>query len=180
MFPSDVTAAHYLAGLIDGEGSVTMRPFKTRGGTQGYARDVRITNTDLDIIEAAEEALDRLGIPYHRYLRTDRAEQPNVYGSKPLMDVVVSHRDGLREVLARVPLRCSRKRAKLEEAVGSYTNYGRLPDRDELVRVYMKRGDRGAAEHFGVSSGTIYNWRQKLGIAAARQRGRPRAVPASE
>lgn len=104
--------ASYLAALIDGEGSVIYE-------APGYVRQLKIVNTDLDIVEAAERAYQALDIRYRRYLT------PRLDGRKPIWTLVVCRQTDLRRAAALIPIQ-SRKMAKLLTAAGSYT---RRPNR---------------------------------------------------
>src|SRR5208282_1986398 len=79
-----VEAAAYLAGLIDGEGTVTV-PGKTH-----RLRRVSIANTDTAILTAAEQCCEILGIKCTRYARKGR---PTHWS--PAWDVVIYGRMNL-------------------------------------------------------------------------------------
>jgi len=162
VFPDRDAARWYLAALIDGEGHVGKR--KHKGKKQGFTREVRITNTDASIVRAAEEALTVLGVAFKTYTRSDRAERENVFGSKPLHDVVVSHKDGMDVILAEVPLQCEYKLERLKESLGSYVRKNR-PSQAEL-EAHLADGlsDAKIAAVYGVTAGAVWFWRKHYGL----------------
>ena len=62
-FPNKTAARWWLAGIIDGEGSVGR---VSHGKRNPALRYVSITNTDPGIIEAIEEVYRLLGVTYYR------------------------------------------------------------------------------------------------------------------
>lgn len=162
MFPDRDAARWYLAALIDGEGHVGQR--KHKGKKQGFTRDVRVTNTDESIVSAAQDAMTMLGIQHHTYLRADRAEREDVFGSKPLYDVVVSHKNGLDIILAEVPLQCAYKREALQTAVGSYVRKNRPPQHELEAHLAAGLSDAKIAAIYGVTAGAVWFWRKHYGI----------------
>ncbi len=73
-------AAYYFAGLLDGEGSVSMSLIKGRWWT----RSVSITNSDYALIEAAKECLDILGVVYRE---KGSLESTTAWNQAPLEDL---------------------------------------------------------------------------------------------
>jgi hypothetical protein len=174
VFASAEHAAEYLSGIIDGEGNISQRKVYRDGCVSGYVREVRITNTDEALLAAAQAALDLLGVAW---VLRDRSERERL-GTKPIFDIIVSRRENLERLAQALTLR-SVKGERLARMLASYTGYGQRPQREEFERVLRESGQRGAAEHFGVSQGTIYNWRKHFGIEPNRS-GRRLTVPPSE
>lgn len=162
MFPDEDAARWWLAGIIDGEGSVGQR--KHKGKKQGFTREVRITNTDESIIAASKAALDLLGVTYKLYERRDRAERANVFGTKPLFDIVISNKEGMDVILDRVPLRCEYKAEKLKTAVGSYVRKNRPPQHELEAHIAAGLSDAKIAAVYGVTAGAVWFWRKHYGI----------------
>lgn len=156
MFRSKGQAAAWLAGIIDGEGSVAMRSVK---GTQGFAREVRITNTSERLLDAVREALDLLGVPHTTY---DRSERERL-GSKPIFDLVVSRKENLELLLRVLPLR-SEKADQLKASVESYIRPGKPPREELLALVEAGLSDKQIAEKYGVTPGAPWYWRKSYGI----------------
>jgi hypothetical protein len=95
-------AAAYLAGMIDGEGSVTLA-------------EVVIYNTEDDLIAACERCCQVLGIEY----RLHRYERPT---GKPIYYLRIRRLGSLRIVAAEVPIQSARKRWALTAAARIRTN----------------------------------------------------------
>ena len=169
MFESTDEARGYLAGIIDGEGSVTMRP-QTKRGMHSFTRDLRITNTESSIIEAAKAALDLLGIEYKVYTRTDRAGRSDVFGTKPLHDIVVMKKESLDRIRNVVNLRCDYKRDQLAAMAGTYKRKNRPPQAELETHLAAGLSDAKIAAIYGVTPGAVWFWRQRYGLAAARHR----------
>lgn len=158
MFPNLEAAAHYLAALIDGEGCVRFGQT-----TLSRHRYVVITNTERALIDAAEAALEALGIGYTTRFREDRAERENVLGNRPLWDVTVSRRDELERLHELVPLRHPEKAAKLKAIVESY-----MPRRDiaKIRALYLDGlSMRQIAEQVGWPASTVQYHVSQMGIA---------------
>jgi hypothetical protein len=133
----ETQAAAYLAAMIDGEGWIG----EYRNASN---RAIRIANTEFELIDAIAECCDALGVTYHIY---DRAARKQNWS--PIRWLEIYGRDNLATVLARVPIRSERKRARLERIVASY----RPPiDPDQLRALYLGEGLSIAqtAERLGV------------------------------
>lgn len=101
-------AAFYLAAMIDGEGSVSH--FLLR-----RSRMVRISNSDLELLEYCEEQCWLLGIACRvkpRYKRTNPR--------KPMYDLYITKRPDLQKVYDLIPFRSAPKRAKLALILSGY------------------------------------------------------------
>lgn len=84
-----VTDLAYFAGIIDGEGSVTMG-FTTKPRVQ-YAPGVTVVNTDASIINKCIAVLDEIGCKYHISIRKDTGR----LGTKPIWNIQVHRFDSL-------------------------------------------------------------------------------------
>lgn len=122
MFSSREEAAGYVAGMIDGEGHVTVR---SRGR---YDRAVFISNTEWPLIEATSEALALLEVPHRIQPVKTKATR------KSLWHVVVRKRDGFEKLSLAVVLRHPTKAARLREIVASYRP---RPSREILEQLYV-------------------------------------------
>jgi len=161
-FPSDEAAAWYLAAVLDTVGHVTSRPGKDSSGlSRGVNRDVRITNTNERLLAATETALTRFGITFTRYERP--GPQPRGPDSKPVFDIIITHKDNFDRLLARVPMQTD-KRDKLAGMVGSYVRK-KKPPREELEK-HLRAGMTNAdiARMYGVTQAAVWLWCKRYGI----------------
>lgn len=147
-------AASYLAGMIDGEGSVTLGPTRK-------CRRVTIHNTDADLIEACEQCCEELGITFRTH-----QNRPVQRG----WTIAIMGRDNLELLYTSVPIQHRRKRDLLREAVDTYQPRFIPPDGEELRRLY----EQGAtlsdlAELTGYHSRTV---RKYLLLSGVELRGR--------
>ena len=168
MFRSKTEAAAWLSGIIDGEGHVSRR--KASHGARGLVREVRITNTDMAILDAARAALDLLGVEHVTYDRSDRER----LGSKPIFDIVISRKANLEHLASQITLH-SMKGAQMEEMIGSYLR-GNRPSKEDLdALVATGMSDRRIGEKFGVTAGAVWFWRRDYALGkAAAPVGRPK------
>ena len=141
-----VSARHYLAGMIDGEGTVT-DPQRIRR----QSRAVRITNTDRELITACEECCVLLGLRFKVYERS-----PQRCKGKRTYDLVMYGRDNF-EKLARLPLRSPIKLARLKGLVLSYPRPKR-PTRYVLLKLHAVESVAYIAAQYGVTRVTVYRW----------------------
>lgn len=149
---TETQAAAYLAGMIDGEGTI---------GQYNAIRRVTICNTDYALIEACAEACDTLGLPYAIYpaeAARGRAKRwdLNFRGGKPTFE----------RILREIPIRSPGKRARLAAMLETYRR-PRRPPRAELEAYYLEGASYSAlGERYGVGVSTIQNWMRQLGIPA--------------
>jgi hypothetical protein len=155
MFKSEREAAAWLSGIIDGEGSVSMRPVR---GSRSFVREIRVTNTDEKLLAGVTAALDLLGVAWIRY---DRSERERL-GTKPIFDIVVSRKANLERLAATLTLR-SAKADQLDHMLGSWIRPG-VPPEGELRAMVATEGDAAIARRFGVTPGAVWSWRRKYGI----------------
>jgi hypothetical protein len=149
MFRSKDEAAGYLAAAFDGEGSIKFG-YATKDRT--LHRNVLLSNTDFDLIEACTEAAALLGIPSRVYGPYDR-------GGKLFWHFAICGRAGFEVMLELVPLRIGRKRETLRKIVGSY-RHARKPSREILESLYVFEGKSMSeiASLLGASSATVRRW----------------------
>lgn len=69
----------WLAGIIDGEGCLSMRVYRRKKGTWRSSVFVRIDNTNKDIIEEASHIMKLMQIPHHVCLRSRTVSDKPVY-----------------------------------------------------------------------------------------------------
>jgi intein/homing endonuclease len=153
VFRNRSEARGWLAGVIDSEGSVSMRPLKGRG----FVRDVRVTNTDGALLDRVAEVLDSMGVSYTVYDRSDRAR----LGSKPISDLVVTGKSNLEKLL--VLSLVTEKGDKLREALDSYIRL-RKPPMAELAEMMTTMSDREIGVRYGVTKGAVQQWRVGYGL----------------
>lgn len=149
-------AAFYLAGMIDGEGTVGC--YKKAGG--GHACRVSISNTDLDIIAAIKECCVVLEFPYSLY-------GPYKYGTwKDKYAVRIN--GGIttyKRISAEIPIQCKSKAKNLEKILAS-RKWLPLPDRETLRKRYHddKKSLAEIAQEMKCAPMTVYNWLRRHGI----------------
>jgi hypothetical protein len=158
-----IRAAYYLAALIDGEGCIHL---SMSGGNR-----IQITNTDVSILEAAEDALTLLEIPHCRRLlrsatpRENRQECWNV--------VITGGFDSYATLQSLVPLQCKRKQVALVNLINSYPTRIRLkPTKEHLREMYNsnKLTSVGIAKLYNISNSTACRWLKQAGITLRDKR----------
>jgi hypothetical protein len=146
------TAAVYLAAMIDGEGWILVN----------INRQVGIFNTDRDLIDAVTECCDVLGLNYVVQLER-RAHRRNRQDG---WRVNITGKPSLERIRDVVPIRASRKRSKLGEAIAACRQVPR-PPREWLVQKYWHEGMslQQVAEAWGVKNSTsAHCWMEYYGI----------------
>lgn len=83
----------WLAGILDGEGSVIMAKVKRAWG-YNYSPRIAITNTDEEIVREVEAILNALGI---RYYYSNRAS--GGLGTKPIVDIILTRLQDLADLI---------------------------------------------------------------------------------
>lgn len=143
-------AAAYLAGMIDGEGHVSIR----------RNRSVSVSNTDWELIEAVVECCELLGL--HQTVQKLATRPPR----KPGWQVMITGKESLSVIEEIVPLHCSRKRTALAEAIATY-KYKKRPPQEWLEQKYLVEGLtlQQVAEAWGVkNSVSAWCWMDFYGI----------------
>lgn len=154
-----------MAGIVDGEGSITNPP-KPAGG----ARAVCITNTDPALIEACCACCDRLGLTYRIHtVRKAKAHHLQAW------TFVISTHTTLKVFAQKVPIIAPKKRRNLEILLRSYRRppYEIEPTQALLHRLYVveKRTYEQIRVHVGARShGTVRHWLKKHGIRVDRKK----------
>lgn len=140
-------ALGYLAGIIDGEGTIT----NSKKGN----RRVVIYNTDQSIIDVTCEVLDMLEIEF------------KVYKRQKMQMIHISRLQNLRK-LEEVPIRCTKKIVKLRKAIEGYK---KMPDSEQIRElIFLGKTDAEIASIMGIGSRTaVIYWRRKFGISKEDQ-----------
>lgn len=139
-------ARFYLAGMLDGEGTVTDPDQLLR-----HSRSVRITNTDRELIAACEACCLMLGL---RYSVTERsAKRCKV---KRTYDLAFYGRDNF-EKLNKLPVRSPEKARRLRGLVASYRRPKR-PTRSTLLERSVVESLAQLAARYGVTQKTVRRW----------------------
>ena len=74
------TEAAWLAGLWDGEGSITVFRHTEKNGTRKLCPTMLVVNTDINIISEAKRLLDEIGTSYHIFeRRTSNPRHKNAF-----------------------------------------------------------------------------------------------------
>lgn len=123
---AEAEAAAYLAGMIDGEGTVSRI---------GEGRRVRIGSTTPELIEACIEACDVLGIAT---IRHKDAVSASKRGRIPYHLLSITGRTNLERLQQTVPLRHPEKRARLDAIVTTYVQGFPLTE-EELLALYHEQ-----------------------------------------
>ncbi len=180
MFQSEREAAGYLAGMIDGEGTVACKRYKL-GQYKGknvqskvghywvWNRHIRIINTDYEIIEAILECCEKLAI--HASCNEVKSPSHKRYGYRRAWTVTIGSRDGLTKVMELVPVRCQRKADRIRLALTTFKNTKR-PSIEVLRSMYIDRtmSCREIARATGAkTSNTVRYWLEKYGIPLRSQ-----------
>ena len=106
---SDEEAAAYLAGMIDGEGTVI------HGPPPGNARTVRVYNKNNELINATADACDRLRITYKIGWWDDSRNSSWCHSLR------IYSKENFVRIRAVVPLQATSKVEKLDGIIASYT-----------------------------------------------------------
>lgn len=118
-FKNKQIAAAYVAGMIDGEGHVRHGLTKKGEKTVSRYKCITITNTDIGLLEACEEALDMLEIQHRRHEKPVSGHKDG-HNRKPCFVTWIMGRDNLIKVQKLVPLQSSDKKQALDIAINSY------------------------------------------------------------
>lgn len=140
--PADVDLA-YLAGIIDGEGSVAMR----RNGNKKqlwFTPALNIYNTDRDLIYWCRDVLQALGAGVHV------GQHTRAHGRKVQYVLTIQRMESLLNVLPRIIpfLRQKKYRAELllefsQRRIGRKGEQYSSHDLEVVALVYEANGDRG-------------------------------------
>lgn len=118
----------YLAGIIDGEGCLSMREYKRKHSAPGYRVEVRVNNADKDIIDRLHAAFGGTVEPMKNYV------------NRPLYTWRVGSKKDVWNVLVAIyPLLCERRQAKARK-IGRYITEN--PSRANPPREIMLRNVR--------------------------------------
>lgn len=163
------TAAGYLAGLIDGEGSVVFGRWgpagpRKPGGKKQY-RVVVCVNTDPTIIKAAERACDIMGYEYI----TRQKPMPNEPNRKDIWVITIYRAESIRRLLDEVPIQARKKKANLKAMVASF-RVSKRPPREVLEQLYVdeERPVSEILEELGLSKPMFYRYLWHYGISRDR------------
>lgn len=143
-------AAHYLAAMIDGEGTI---------GNTGFSRHIGIANTDPDIIGAIQRSCEVLGIEY-RVVAHKKAQAHY----RQRWDVIIGKQASMRKVLDLVPMQASCKVERLKIALSTYR--APRPAPEVLRRMYVDEqlGTTAISQTLGYNYSSIRYWLRKDGV----------------
>lgn len=114
---TDEHAAAWLGGLWDGEGTIALYRPKSRSQPN---RVMRVFNTDTDIMDTAEAAIQMLDMDYRRYtVVTDKADGRG--RTKDIEVIEICRRRSFEVFRAMVPLGSTRKSDALDAILASYS-----------------------------------------------------------
>lgn len=123
-FTSKKEAAGYLAGMIDGEGHVRHGLTQQGDRTVSRYKAIQITNTDLGLLSACQDACDALDIGWRQH------EKPTGEGGvgkdghirKPCFVLWIMSKENLVKVRDLVPIQSAQKKEALIIAIDSYVD----------------------------------------------------------
>lgn len=155
-----IETAAWIAGMIDGEGHISMRRRRT------IDRVVRIANTDLELISAVVDGLTDIGITSTVLEMKRTTDDPN---RRTCWEVNIYGRQNFRLLYDLVPIQSSRKLDALREIVNSYV-FPLRPTEGVLRELYEEREMtiKEVAQELSLPPGTVYNWIVKRGIERRR------------
>lgn len=118
-------AAAYLAGLIDGEGCISLCTLKNGSQAGTRRRVVTIGMTDKEIIDLAARLLAQLGIGFARCDRFPGGTRKHVW------TISIQARSDLIKIAELIPVQHAGKRERLDAILSSYLT----------AKVYARRAD---------------------------------------
>jgi hypothetical protein len=159
-------AAAYLAGMIDGEGTVP------RASKRSNKVEIRIVNTDPTLILACRACCETLELRYRiARLNSPSKRKPHL---QPIWSFSISSRSSLQRVADQVPILAAHKRKNLQDALKTFKRppYALEPTKDVLTQLYLVEKKTfneiccitGARSHAAI----VY-WIKKHGIALNRK-----------
>ena len=146
-------AAGVLRGLFDSDGSVQ--------GSQDKGVSVRLAQSDLPLLEAAQRMLLRLGIASSIYRNRRLAQERELpdgkggfklYATGPQHELVISA-DNLRVYAERIGFADTGKAARLEKTLGAYS---RGLNRERFTATVESLADDGSEEVFDVTVADVH------------------------
>lgn len=88
----------YLAGLFDGEGCIAIQKCRFKNGSMSYGVNVKVTNTDSNLIEKIQSIYLSLNI--NPLIRTHYRNQNNSW--KDCFDIYLTKRDNIKILLEAI------------------------------------------------------------------------------
>ena len=167
-FKNKDQAVAYIAGFIDGEGSVRFLRHKN-GKRKGKvsARSIAVYNTEKELIDAYIEACDMVDIDTSLHYSYPKSKQDR--NEKPVWIASITHSRNLKLVSEIIPIQSIHKKDKLSQILNSYEHktwkwkdvpVEELKQKYEVENLSMNK----CAEYFKVNLVTIHRWIHKAGI----------------
>ena len=122
-------AKSYLAGLVDGEGCVSLCQLKSGSHAGEYRRIITIGMTDREIIDLAARLFEQLGIGFSRSDLHPGGTRRHVW------TIAINARADIERFAALIPIQHRAKQERLAAILGSY----------KTAKVYARRVDHGSA-----------------------------------
>jgi hypothetical protein len=146
----DVNSAKwYLAGMIDGEGTVTY----PREGKKGTNYLISITSTDFELIDACARACCAL-----QYYHIVRGPFSNGENRKDYWYLEITKRETLTRASLELPLQHNEKRERLKNLVLAYKRVWKDLTPEDLKSIRCSTGTyKEIANKFGISSTTVHD-----------------------
>jgi len=135
-------AVGWLAGIIDGEGTVFNYARKNRISRN---RAVKISNTTVEIIERAESCLKLLEIPYRVNLKSHTGYSKKGNPCAPCYTIIIGTRGGIEKLADAIDLAHPTKHHRLKAMPLSYTNVAPTLD-VALIRKLVLEDELGFGE----------------------------------
>lgn len=108
-------AAAYLAGIVDGEGCISICQLKNGPAAGEYRRVITIGMTDKEIIDLIAELYQRLNIGFSRSER-----QPKAAGRKYVWTISIQSRKDIIRFAEQIPIQHLAKQKALSAILTSY------------------------------------------------------------
>lgn len=158
-FRSREYALGWLAGMVDGGGSID---FKRLPGRYGHIRRFRVVSTDIELIDGVCEALEWIDVRHQVQTWVYKRRYAHY---RPLHIVTVYDQDGLTKLAAALDLRHPLKGPKLAAIPASFRPKVQL-ERDTLYQLHVveARSLREVADMLGVNWGHVQRAVKQYGI----------------
>lgn len=126
----------WLAGLWDGEGSITIFKHLEKNGTRKLCPTILVVNTDIKIINEAKRILDSLGTSFHLFER-----KPGSSKHKPAFQLSTRNSQYIDKVLTAIQPYLVGKKEQAELVIGYVRkrHYQRsIDDHDEQTQIQVQ------------------------------------------
>jgi hypothetical protein len=148
MIELDELTLHWLAGLLEGEGS-----FCVGLPSHPNSSSVHITMADEDVVA---KVADIWRVKYHRFY----SQQYQTNGWRPVYSAKITGRRAVQLMTLIRPLMGKRRQAQIDRAIARYSDKCRVlaPEKLEEIRYRSQSGENvlKLAEEYGISKSLAY------------------------